>query len=106
MSLPYLQLDETQRARIAYLFADAHFGGDPAAYLYELDKRGVVTGRTPIHMEAAGRARQTPPVLVSVIQEVNPTDEMIARARMSMDALAASIAEHLYQLETQEANHE
>jgi hypothetical protein len=97
-SLPYSNLNESQRARIAYLFADAVFGTDTRAYLYELDKQGNVTGRTATNPTApkAMRAKQSAPVIVTTAPEVNITDELIQHASMSMDALAAFVADKLY----------
>jgi hypothetical protein len=99
-SLPYSNLNEIQRARVAYLFADAVFGTDTRAYLYELDKQGNVTGRTAAQPTApkAKRAQQSAPVIVTTAPEVNITDELIQHASMSMDALAAFIAAKLFQI--------
>lgn len=99
-SLPYSNLNESQRARIAYLFADDVFGTDARAYLYELDKQGNVTGRTAVKPTApkAKRAKQSVPVIVTTAPEVNITDELIQHAGMSMDALAAFIADKLFQI--------
>jgi hypothetical protein len=98
-SLPYSNLNESQRARIAYLFADDAFGTDVRAYLYEVDKQGNVTGRTAAQPTApkAMRAKQFAPVIVTTAPEVNVTDELIQHASMSMDALAAFVADKLFQ---------
>jgi hypothetical protein len=42
-------LTPTQRKQIESLFCDSAFATDPADYLYELDRHGVVSGRTPIN---------------------------------------------------------
>lgn len=98
-SLPYTNLNEIQRARVAYLFADDFFGTDASAYLYELDTQGNVTGRTATHPAApkTKRARQSAPMMVTTAPEVNATNGLIQHAHMSMDALAAFIAAKLYQ---------
>lgn len=99
-SLPYSNLNEIQRARVAYLFADDFFGTDASAYLYELDTQGNVTGRTATQHTAlkTKRAKQSAPVIVTTAPEVNVTNELIQHASMSMDALAAFIADKLFQI--------
>lgn len=100
-SLSFSDLNERQLAQVAYLFADSIFGTDAAAFTYELDKNGDVKFRSRIvgngDAEEKKRSRQNSPVQVHMIEEVNITDELIRHARMSMDALAASIAQGLYQ---------
>jgi hypothetical protein len=94
-------LTERQLAQVAYLFADQHFGTDATAFTYELDKNGDVKSRSRIveNNSAADpskrRARQGAAITVHMIEEVNITDELIRHASMSMDALAASIAQSL-----------
>jgi hypothetical protein len=100
----FAQLDDTQRAQVAYLFADAHFGTDANSYRYELDRGGNVSGRTPLTIAMTTRARQSAPVIVTVIEEVNTTDEMIQLAHTHMDALAASVAQKLFETQYQEVN--
>lgn len=97
-SLPYSNLNEIQRACVAYLFADDFFGTDASAYLYELDTQGNVTGRTVTQPTAPKieRAKQSAPVMVTTAPEVNVTNELIQRAHMNMDALAAFVADKLY----------
>lgn len=104
----YAALTSAQRGQVDYLFADAHFGTDPAAYEYELNTQGDVNGRTAIQPIHTGRtrARQSAPVIVTAIKEVNPTDDMIQLAHTHMDALAVSIANKLYSQTKQEVNHE
>ena len=99
MSLPYHSLTTDQQARAAYLFADEVFGTDPSAYAYEVDKSGRITGRKPnqLTVTTANRARQSAPVTVTTTEEATLTDDLIHHARMSMDALAASIAADLNQ---------
>lgn len=110
--MQYDELTPAQKAQADYLFADIHFGTDPRAYLYEVDKGGDVIRRSIRPAEQSKpeprtkRARQSAPVTVTVIQEVNLPDEVIAHARMNMDALAASVAKTLYLSQTQEVNHE
>jgi hypothetical protein len=100
-SLSHSDLTERQLAQVAYLFADQHFGTDAAAFTYELATNGDVKGRSRIvEMDCAAgkqRARQNSLVQVHMIEEVNITDELIRHASMSMDALAASIAQRIYQ---------
>lgn len=108
--LPYAQLNENQCARAAYLFADSHFGTDPHAYLYEVDKDGEVHGRK-INRESGvgnreGRAKQKPVMNVAIIKEAQVTHEKLSNARMHLEALAQSMAEKIIQTETQEVNHE
>lgn len=97
-TLPYSQLTQAQRAQVAYLFADQHFGSDAGAFLYEVNKQGVVIGRAMDGepQTAKGRSRRGP-VQVTCTQEVNVTQRMIFNAQMNMDALAASIAAKLNQ---------
>jgi hypothetical protein len=104
----YAALTSAQRGQVDYLFADAHFGTDPAAYEYELNTQGDVNGRTAIQPIHTGRtrARQSAPVIVTAIEEVNPTDDMIQLSLTHMDALAASVAHKLFETQSQEVNHE
>jgi hypothetical protein len=99
-SLSFSDLNERQLAQVAYLFADSIFGTDAAAFNYELTTNGAVKGRSRIvvlNCAAGKRSRQNSPVQVHMIEEVNITDELIRHASMSMDALAASIAQNIYQ---------
>ncbi len=99
-SLSYSQLTEPQLAQAAYLFADAHFGTDANAYLYEVDGRGNVKGRSipeSRRQKAEGRAKRNSPVNVHTVMEVNITDRLTYNAQMNMDALAVSIAEKINQ---------
>ena len=103
-SLPFSQLTDEQRARVAYLFADSIFGTDANAYAYELNDKGDVKFRSRIAQAGYAevkRSRKNSPVMVHMIEEVNITDELIRHASMSMDALAASIAQHIYQSQSQ-----
>ncbi len=101
-TLAHSQLNDAQLAQVAYLFADAHFGNDARAFVYEVDRRGDVKGRTlaegqpPAH---SGRSKRNAPVNIQTTQEAHVTESMIFifNAQMSMDALAASIAEKLFQ---------
>jgi hypothetical protein len=100
-SLSFSDLNERQLAQVVYLFADSIFGTDATVYAYELATNGDVKGRSRIagNGDAAGsqRARQNSTMHVHMIEEVNITDELIRHASMSMDALAASIAQCIYQ---------
>jgi hypothetical protein len=104
-SLPFSQLTDDQRAQVAYLFADSIFGTDASAFAYELNDQGEVKGRSRIatNGDAANqpRARKTNIVQIHMIEEVNITDELIRHASMSMDALAASVAQRIYQSQSQ-----
>jgi hypothetical protein len=101
-SLTYSSLSESQRAQVAYLFADAIFGTDAGAFTYEV-KDGNVHGRmmdrtaTNGDARSTNRARRISPAKVTMLQEVNITDELKFTARTNMDALAASIASKLQQ---------
>lgn len=93
-SLPYSSLSKSQRAMVAYLFADDIFGADANAFVYEVDGKGEVKSRVSSEQSSVRRrARQNAPVLVTLIEEVHITDDLIHHAQMSMDALAASVAE-------------
>ena len=104
-SLPYSSLTQTQRARVAYLFADQAFGTDPAAYLYQVTG-DEVQRRKPIQMQApvTRRARDLAPAKVTMMQEVNITNELIHTATINMDALAATIANNIHQSKRQEVS--
>ena len=94
--LSHSELNEHQLAQVNYLFADSIFGTNAAAFVYEL-KNGDVKGRTLASSDFHRRAKQDSPIKVTAVEEVNITDEIIRHANMSMDALAASVAEHFYQ---------
>ncbi|WKZ34857.1 MAG: hypothetical protein QY332_14655 [Anaerolineales bacterium] len=105
--MKFEELNDDQKEQVHYLFADDVFQMDPNAYLYELDKHGKVTGRTPIKIErTTHRARQSPSIKITARKETNPTDKMISHARMNMDALAASIAQKLFEDESAAATEE
>jgi hypothetical protein len=98
-SLTHSQLSPVQLDRVAYLFADAHFGTDASAFSYEVDARGNVKGRVSNQRTAtSGRSKRGAPVFVTAIVEVHITDEQISHAHFSMDALAVSIASKIIQL--------
>jgi hypothetical protein len=98
--LDFSKLNEGQLAQVAYLFADEHFGTNAAAYAYEVDKNGDVKFRSRINQITCStekkRASQNPAIQVYMIEEINITDELIRSASMSMDALAAAIANRIY----------
>lgn len=94
--IAHAALDQIQIAQIDYLFADAVFGTDASAYLYEIDKRGCVTGRVRVNAKPVTRAAQNAEVLITA-REVHVNDKDLQTANMHMDALAASIANKLYQ---------
>lgn len=103
-SLPYSSLTEEQRARVAYLFADALFGTDASAFVYEWDGQDI-KGRYQANIKCqVKRVRKVGPasVKVTMVQEVNITDALIQSANMNMDALAALIARQIYQSQIQE----
>jgi hypothetical protein len=103
-SLPFSELTDDQRAQVAYLFADQIFGTDVNAFAYELNEKGEVKGRSRIAQSGCAevkRSRQNSPVIVHMIEEVHITEDMINRVNMSMDALAASIAQRIYQSQNQ-----
>lgn len=106
-SLPYASLSESQRAQVAYLFADHIFGTDVNAFVYEVDGERVKGRVKSVNSEQSSvsrRARQNARVVVTMVEEAYITNEMIAHAQMSMDALAASIAQRLNQSIPQEVN--
>jgi hypothetical protein len=104
-SLPYSSLTNEQRARVDYLFADAIFGTDASAFVYEWDGKDI-KGRTSNQLAVTSRARKLDPasVKVTMVQEVNITNELIQSANMHMDALAALIARKIYQSQFEEVS--
>jgi len=95
--LSFATLSHDQRAQVHSLFADDVFGTDPRTYRYEINSSGDVTGRINDQPPSLPkRAHQSAPVKVTIM-EAPITDATLQHARMSMDALAASIAEKLYQ---------
>lgn len=52
------------------------------------------------------RANMRVPVNITAVLEVNATEEIMKRANISMDALAALVAQKLYQRQFEEAHHE
>ncbi len=109
--LSYSELNDQQLKQVAYLFADSFFVTDPAAFVYELDIHGNVRGRAITGEQLKNKKRAVlAPVIVTATQEVNITEEIIRHTRMSMDALAASIARDVYQhqcqFEIEEVNYE
>lgn len=108
-NVPYESLTEKQRAQVAYLFADAHFGASVNAFCYELDKAGDVVGRTmdnrPQTIKPKG-GRRSAKVNVKIV-EVNITDEMRSKIEMNREALAALIARKMHVSNiNQEVKHE
>lgn len=69
--MQYAALTASQRAQVAYLFADAHFGTDVNAYAYLVDARGNVTGRRPNQLQPrdGSRTRRDQPVKVATAPE-------------------------------------
>ncbi len=99
-TLAHSQLNDAQLAQVAYLFADAHFGSDARAFVYEVNGHGDIKGRHAAEGQSparSGRSKRRPPVNIQITQEAHVTESMIFNAQMSMDALAASIAEKLSQ---------
>lgn len=102
-ALSYTSLSDSQRAQVAYLFADHIFGTDAGAFTYEV-KDGNVYGRALDRTATNGdrrskqRARQIPTLKVTMLKEVHITDELIHQARTNMDALAASVANQIHSL--------
>jgi hypothetical protein len=45
MAFPFASLTPTQQAQAARIFQDGIFGSDPAAYTYELEATGHLTGQ-------------------------------------------------------------
>jgi hypothetical protein len=108
-ALAYSALNDRQLAQVAYLFADAFFITDPAAYQYEISRNGDVTGRSiAVRGCQVRKARSIAPVKLTAQEETHLTDQIIQRARMNMSALCASIAQGIYQQSKQleEVNHE
>jgi len=99
MKKTFEDLTEQQKERVAYLFADEHFGTDPAAFVYEWDGKDI-TGRSLSTGRKLNvtRARKVDPasVKVTMIPAVNITPESIQSANMHMDALAALVARSIY----------
>lgn len=105
-SLSYSALDKSQLEQVKDLFADDVFGTDAAAFIYEVDKRGVVVGRIAGSDQLSVNSRNAT-VRVTVRQEeVNGTGNM----SMSTVALTAILAKKFMQRESElvleEAHHE
>ena len=96
-SVPYSTLKHAQRKQADYLFADQAFGTDASAYLYELDKSGGITGRKSLANVEGRRSRKVTQTEIRIRPLVN-----VSAAQMRMDALAASIAETVYQHQLEE----
>ena len=107
-TISHSDLTERQLAQAAYLFADHLFGTDACAFAYELDQHGDVKSRSRIVEKNSAadqpkrRARKGAPMTIHMIEEVNITDELIRHVSMSRDALAASIAQGIYQSQSVE----
>lgn len=99
-SLSYSSLSKSQRAQVAYLFADAIFGTDASGFVYEVDGEEIRGRRAIDPQKNQVRARRvdltTPKV--TMLQEVHITDEMTIRSMSAMNALAASVANHIHSL--------
>jgi len=50
IAVRFPSLSPSQRARVAYLFADETFGSDPDAFVYETDDQGEIVSRKSIKM--------------------------------------------------------
>lgn len=89
MPLPYSALSPEQVASIEYLFCDAAFGSDPAAYLYEIDARGQVTGRSTIAgidgTVRTGRNRRVTGCNLTVQIDAHVTRDQLENARNQWD---------------------
>lgn len=98
IALSYSSLSDSQRAQVAYLFADHIFGTDAGAFVYEVDseeiKGRVLAGQ---QSQVAQRARTATPK-VTMLQEVHITNEMTMQSMSAMNALAASVANQIYSL--------
>ena len=101
-SVPYSTLKPAQRKQAAYLFADEAFGTDASAYLYELDKSGVITGRKSLANVEGRRSRKVTQTEIRIRPLVNVSAGQVRAAQMHMDALSASIAETVYQHQLEE----
>jgi hypothetical protein len=104
-TVPHSALNESQLKQVMYLFADEVFGTDAAAYLYELDQRGAVTGRKPLSLDAH-KTRKVKRTQIHIMQHTSVSADQVRRAQTHMEALAASIAEAIYQQQLEEVTHE
>ena len=99
MNIAFEALTDEQKKKVDYLFADPHFGTDPAAFIYEIEK-GQITGRTAItsHPQKKLRRAKTTEVKVTVlpVPESEITPQMIGTSNTNMDALAALVARKIY----------
>ena len=100
-STPFASLTEKQLAQVAYLFADSFFGTDSSAFFYEVDG-GEICGRWTVDGRPLRETHIHPQVNVTVLQEVNVTDEMRKQVNMNMDALSALVAQKIYQQQLEE----
>lgn len=103
-TIPFSSLNKKQLAQAAYLFADETFGTDASAFVYEVDGEEVKGRVTREKVEA--RSWKGDVVKVTLLPEVNITEEMSQRVSMNMDALSASVARKIYQEQFEEVKYE
>jgi len=88
----YSALTKEQLARAGYLFADDVLGVDSAAYVYEVNERGEITGRRPqTHITHTGGRRPQIHARITPLAEPYPTAEAMRLAEAALDRLAEII---------------
>jgi hypothetical protein len=99
MPLPYSALSPEQATSIEYLFCDAAFGSDPVAYLYEIDARGQVTGRSSIAGNGGtarkGGNRKVTGVDLTVRIDAHVTRDQLENARNQWDLYLDKLARRI-----------
>lgn len=101
MDKEFHELDDQQKAKVEYLFADASFNTNPENFLYEIDSKGNVSGRrnkTPEAQAPLRRASKKTEVKVIVlpVPELEITPEIVGTMETNMDALAAYMARNIF----------
>lgn len=95
----FASLTPAQRAQVEYLFCDAAFNSDPAAYDYQLDGETVVARSALAKPGDAVHAKKPRTVSMQVITRDTPravvTVEMDRRAQMTLSAIAQSALERI-----------
>ena len=96
--LPFSSLTPNMCARVAYLFADQSFGSDPAAYVYEMDDKGEITGRKSKIMTINNKypLRVGGRISLFLYTEPSPTHEQQLRANLTYVRLADILGRQIH----------
>lgn len=88
----YSALTDEQRARVAYLFADNHFGTDPRGYEYQV--KGGDIRRSPLANENPSTAR-IKSMRVMAVRDEHLTAAQMDDATNAMESMAYTIAQRI-----------